>query len=128
MSRNRVILTGLIGLIAAVTSTALSLAVMRWEWIPVLVTDSLFGWAIFLFLLIFSVSEIPVMIIGMRRIAASANTKARYLALLLNCGYVFFGAVYAVPYILLTGGLALGALLASLSLVRFITSLIYLSK
>jgi hypothetical protein len=121
-------LTGLIGLIAAVTSTALSLAVMRWEWIPVLVTDSLFGWAIFLFLLIFSVSEIPVMIIGMRRIAASANTKARYLALLLNCGYVFFGAVYAVPYILLTGGLALGALLASLSLVRFITSLIYLSK
>lgn len=128
MSRNRVILTGLIGLIAAVTSTALSLAVMRWEWIPVLVTDSFFGWAIFLFLLIFSVSEIPVMIIGMRRIAASANTKARYLALLLNCGYVFFGAVYAVPYILLTGGLALGALLASLSLVRFITSLIYLSK
>ncbi|NJN95478.1 MAG: hypothetical protein HC875_15890 [Anaerolineales bacterium] len=128
MSRNNVILTGLIGLIGAVLVTALCLAVMRWAWLPVLVTNSLFGWAIFLFLLIFSVSEIPVMIVGMRRIAASANPKARYLALLLNCGYVFFGAVYAVPYILLTGGLALGALLASLSLVRFISSLIYLSK
>lgn len=128
MSRNRVILTGLLGLIAAVLVTAFCFAVMRWEWMPVLVTDSLFGWAIFLFLLIFSVSEIPVMIIGMRRIAASANAKARYLVLLLNCGYVFFGAVYAVPYILLTGGLVLGALLASLSLIRFITSLIYLTK
>lgn len=128
MSRNNVILTGLIGLIGAVLVTALCLGVMRWEWIPILVTDSLFSWAIFLFLLIFSVSEIPVMIIGMRRIAASTNTKARYLVLLLNCGYVFFGAVYAVPYILLTGGLVLGALLASLSLVRFITSLIYLGK
>lgn len=128
MSRNSLILTGLIGLIAALVLTALCFAVMRWEWIPVLVTDSIYGWAIFLFLLVFSVSEIPVMIIGMRRIAASANPKAKYLVLLLNCGYVFFGAVYAVPYILLTGGLALGAGLASLSLVRFISALIYLSK
>lgn len=128
MSRNSLILTGLIGLIAALALTALCFAVMRWEWIPVLVTGSMYGWAIFLFLLVFSVSEIPVMIIGMRRIAASANPKARYLVLLLNCGYVFFGAVYAAPYILLTGGLAFGGLLASLSLVRFISSLIYLSK
>ncbi len=128
MSRNRVILTGLVGLIAAVLVTALCFVVMRWEWVPVLITGTIYGWVVFLFLLVFSVSEIPVMIVGMRRIAASANSKARYLALLLNCGYVFFGAVYAVPYILLTGGLVLGALLASLSLVRFITSLIYLSK
>lgn len=128
MSRNSLILTGLVGLIAAVLVTALCFVVMLWEWVPVLVIGAIYGWVIFLFLLVFSVTEIPVMIVGMRRIAASANPKARYLVLLLNCGYVFFGAVYAVPYILLTGGLVLGALLASLSLVRFITSLIYLSK
>jgi hypothetical protein len=128
MSRNSLILTGLVGLAGAVVITALCMAVMMWELIPVLVTPSLYVWAIFLFLLVFSVSEIPVMIIGMRRIAASANPKARYVALLVNCGYVFFGAVYAAPFILLTGRLGLGAALAALSLVRFISAIIYLTK
>lgn len=128
MSRNSLILTGIIGLTGAVIVTALCFVVMVWELIPVLLTRSIYVWAIFLFLLIFSVSEIPVMIIGIRRIAASANPRAKYVALLLNCGYVFFGAVYAVPFILLTGRLGLGTALALLSVVRFITVIIYLPK
>lgn len=128
MSRNSLILTGLVGLIGAVVVTALCFAAMTWGLIPILVTGSIYMWAIFLFLLAFSITEIPVMIIGIRRIAASANPKAKYVAWLLNCGYVFFGAVYAVPFILLTGRLGLGALLAGLSLVRFISTLIYLTK
>lgn len=128
MSRNNLLLTGIIGLVGAVIITALCFVVMIWQVIPVLVTRPVFVWATFLLLLIFSVSEIPVMIIGLRRIAASANSKARYVALLGNCGYVFFGAVYAVPFILLTGWLGLGALLALLSVVRFITAMIYLPK
>ncbi len=128
MSRNSLILTGLIGLSGAVIVTALCLGVMIWELIPVLVTGSLYVWAIFLFLLIFSITEIPVMLMGMRRIAASANTKAKYVVLLVNCGYVFFGSVYAAPFILLTGWLGLGAVLASLSLVRFISAIMYLPK
>jgi hypothetical protein len=128
MSRNSLILTGLIGLIGAVIVTALCFAVMAWGVIPILVTGSIYMWAIFLFLLFFSVTEIPVMVIGIRRIAASANPKAKYVAWLLNCGYVFFGAVYAVPFILLTGRLGLGAVLAGLSLVRFISTVIYLPK
>ncbi|MBI1880709.1 MAG: hypothetical protein HYR94_21240 [Chloroflexi bacterium] len=128
MSRNSLILTGIIGLIGAVIVTALCFVVMIGELIPVLVTRSVYVWAIFLFLLLFSVAEIPVMIIGIRRIAASANPKAKYVALLVNCGYVFFGAVYAVPFILLTGRLGLGVGLALLSLVRFVTAMIYLPK
>ncbi|MCL4300817.1 MAG: hypothetical protein KJ077_34090 [Anaerolineae bacterium] len=128
MSRNSLILTGLVGLIGAVIVTALCFAAMAWGLIPILVTGSIYMWAIFLFLLAFSVTEIPVMIIGIRRIAASANPRAKYVAWLLNCGYVFFGAVYAAPFILLTGRLGLGALLAGLSLVRFISTLIYLPK
>lgn len=128
MSRNSLILTGLVGLGGAVIVTALCFVVILWGFIPVLVTRSLYVWGIFLFLLIFSVTEIPVMIVAMRRIAASANPRARYVVLLVNCGYVFFAAVYAAPFILLTGHLGLGAVLALLSLVRFITSMIYLPK
>lgn len=128
MSRNSLILSGLVGLIGAVIITALCFVVMGWGLIPVLITRSLYVWATFLFLLIFSVTEIPVMIFGMRRIAASANSKAKYVALLVNCGYVFFGAVYAVPFILLTGHVWLSLTLALLSLVRFITAIMYLPK
>jgi hypothetical protein len=128
MSRNSLILTGSVGLIGAVIVTALCFMVIMWELIPILVTNWLYVWAILLFLLAFSLAEIPVMIIGMRRIAASANPKAKYVALLLNGGYVFFGAVYAVPFILLTGRLGLGAALAFLSLVRFISAIVYLPK
>lgn len=126
MSRNSLILTGLIGLIGAVIITALCFALIAWGIIPILVTGSAYVWGLFLFLLVFSVTEIPVMIVGIRRIAASANAKAKYVVWLLNCGYVFFGAVYAVPFILLTGRLGLGAVLAGLSVVRFISTLIYL--
>jgi len=66
------------------------------------------------------------MIFGIRRITASANPRAKYVALLVIAGYVFFAAVYAAPFILLTGWLGLGVALAALSLVRFITALVYL--
>ncbi len=126
MSRNSVILTGLVGLVGAVILTALCLFVMATELLPALVTRPLYGWGLFLFLLVFSVAEIPVMIFGIRRIATSANPRAKYVALLVNAGYVFFAAVYAVPFILLTGWLGLGTVLAALSFIRFISAIIYL--
>ena len=70
--------------------------------------------------------EIPIMIFGMRRIATSANPKAKYVALLTNTGYTFFAAVYATPFILLTGYLWSGVAMASLSLARFISAVIFL--
>lgn len=126
MSRNSIILTSLIGLTGAVLVTALCIFVMRWNLIPPLVTDTFYAWGLLLFLLFFSLAEIPVMVIGIGRINASANPKARYVALLVNAGYVLFAAVYAAPFILLTGWLGTGTGLAALSIVRFASSLVYL--
>lgn len=130
MSRSSVILTGFVGLVGAMLFTALCLFVMTSGWITPLLTRPIYVWGLFLFLLFFSVVEIPVMIFGMRRIAASANPKAKYIALLTNAGYTFFAAVYAAPFILLAGKswleLASGVLLAALSIVRFGSAVIFL--
>jgi hypothetical protein len=128
MSQRSIILTGLGGLVGAVILTVLCLLVMVMDWIPVFVTDPSLTWIIFLFLAVFSLAEIPVMIFGIRRIAASVNPKARYVALLANAGYPFFGAVYAAPFILLTGQLGLGTAMAALSFVRFITAVIFIPR
>jgi hypothetical protein len=99
-------------------------------WIPTLITRPLFIWSIFGFLLFFSLAEIPVMIVGMRRMADSPNPKAKALVLITNSGYTFFASVYAAPFILLTGQFTLqlvaGAFLGALSVVRFITAVIFL--
>ncbi|MBN1991306.1 MAG: hypothetical protein JW953_01275 [Anaerolineae bacterium] len=126
MTRASIVLTGLIGLIGAVILTAFCVLVMAQAWIPALLTSPLIVWVLFLFLAVFSVAEIPIMIFGIRRIAASANPRAKYVALLTNTGYNFFAAVYAAPFILLTGNLWAGAALAALSLARFVSALIFL--
>lgn len=128
MSRPSIIITGAIGLIAAVMLTAFCLFIMKQAWLPTLVERPVYVWGLFLFLTFFSIAEIPVMIFGIRRIAASVNPKAKYVALLTNAGYTFFAAVYAAPFILLTGWLGLGIALAALSLVRFISTIIYLPQ
>ena len=128
MSRNNLLLTGLVGLVGAVFVTALSLWLMAQGWLPILVTSPIYVWGILLFLLAFSLTEIPVMLFGLRRIAASPNPRAVTLALLTNAGYIFFGAVYAVPLILLTGRLGLGVGLAALSVVRFFSALYFLPR
>ncbi len=127
MSRFEVIASGAIGLIGAVVLTALCLLIAQW-WLPVLLTSPILVGGLFLFLIVFSLAEIPVMIFGIRRIATSVNPKARYLALLTTTGYILFGAVYAAPFILLTGRVGLGVALAGLSVVRFITALILLPQ
>jgi hypothetical protein len=128
MSRPNIIITGAIGLIGAVILTAFCLFIMAQAWIPALVEQPVYAWGLFLFLTFFSIAEIPVMVFGIRRIAASVNPKAKYVALITIVGYTFFGAVYAAPFILLTGWLALGSALAALCLVRFISVIIYLPQ
>jgi hypothetical protein len=128
MSRSSIILTGLVGLTGAVLLTVLCFFIMTWPFIPALLTRPLVAWILFFFLLAFSVAEIPVMILGIRRIAASPTRSAKNVALMVNIGYVFFGAVYAAPFILLTGWLGLGAILAAMSLARFVSAIIYLPQ
>ncbi len=125
MSRSSLILTGLAGLVGAIFLTALCLFITIQGWIPTLLSDPAFAWGLFLFLGAFSVAEIPVMIFGMRRILASHNPKAGYVTLFTNAAYTFFAAVYAAPFILLTGRLWSGVALASLALARFLASLVF---
>lgn len=130
MTQRSVVLTGLAGVVGALFLTGLCLAIMVSDLIPVILMRPMFVWGLFLFLLFFSVVEIPVMIAGLRRIAESENPRARYIALFTNAGYTFFAGVYAVPFILLAGGstltLAAGTLLGLLTFARFTTSVIFL--
>ncbi len=130
MSRSGLIFSGLLGLAGAILLTAACVAVMVAGLIPALLNRPLLVWGLFLFLLTLSVLEIPLMVFTMRRMATSGNPRAETVVLLTNMAYTFFAAVYAAPFILLTGAtqleLGAGIALASLSLVRFISSLVFL--
>jgi hypothetical protein len=127
MTRINVVLTGLLGLIGAVIFTAFCILVMVQGWIPAILDSyPLMVWGLFLFLAVFSVAEIPVMIFGMRRMAASTHPRAKLIALVTNIGFTFFAAVYAAPFILLTGYLWAGVALAALSLARYVSAIIFL--
>jgi len=127
MTRRNLIATGLSGVIGAVLITSVSLFIMLAGWIPALIRQPVYVWALFLFLLVFSLAEIPVMIFGMRRIVDSVNPKAKYAAMLTNAGYTLFAGVYAAPFILLAGQswleLSAGGLLGALTFIRFFSSL-----
>jgi hypothetical protein len=130
MNQHNIVVTGIIGLFGAIFLTALFIFVMAIGWIPPLMSQPMLVWGSFFFLLFFSVVEIPVMIFSMRRMADSVNPRAKYVVLFTNTAYTFFAAVYAVPFIVLAGSsnfnLAAGALLASLCIVRFISSMVFL--
>jgi len=130
MTRSSVVWTGLLGLFGGVLLTLLCAAVMIQGWIPVLISRPLFVWALFLFLVTLSVLEIPVMVFSMRRMADSPNPRAKYVVQVTNVAYVSFAAVYAAPFLLLTGAsqleIAAGLFLGSLCFVRFISSVVFL--
>lgn len=128
MTRGIFVFSGLFGLTGSLLLTAVCVAVMVLGYIPVLLQDPLFVWGLFLFLLVLSVLEIPVMIFALRRMAVSTTPKANYVVMLTNMAYTFFAGVYATPFILLAGAtwqeLLAGIGLALLSVVRFFTSLV----
>ncbi len=80
-------------------------------------------WALLGLLLLFSLAEIPLMIFGMHRMAV--NTAGRRLAALTNVAFTFFAAVYAAPFLLLTGKVSISLALAGLCLVRFVGALLF---
>ncbi len=126
MSRLNIIITGLIGVFCAVLLTIFCILAVLQEWFPIFLSSGLYVWGFFLFLAFFSVVEIPVMIFGMRNIATNDNPKAAYIVLFTNAVYTLFAAVYAAPFILLTGGIWAGSALASLTLARFASSVFFL--
>jgi hypothetical protein len=118
--RSRLALSGGLGVAggAVLTGGALFL------WWHVVQEPLVAGWGTWLlltFLLVFSLAEIPIMIIGMRHMLGSPS--GRRLAILTNAAFTFFAAVYAAPFLLLTGRTGIGMALAGLSLVRLAGSL-----
>lgn len=128
LNRNSLILTGVIGVVGAMFITALCIFIAAQAWVPLVFSNTLYIWLFFLFLAVFSVAEIPVMIVGMRRIAAGDSPRADYVVLFTNAIYTLFAAVYAAPFIVLTGGIWSGLVLASLTLARFASSIIFLPQ
>lgn len=126
MTRISIALTGLVGLIGAVIVTGFCMYIVTQAWYPIIITSSWIVLTLFLFLALFSVAEIPVMIYGLRTLAVSGKPRTNTIVLITTAGYTFFAAVYAAPFILLTGNLWAGAALAGLSLVRFISAVTFL--
>ena len=129
MTRGNLIFSGLLGLFGSLLLTAVSVVVMVQGYIPVLLQNTLLVWGLFLFLLVLSVLEIPVMIFALRRMAVSTTPRANYVVMLTNMAYTFFAGVYAAPFILLTGAtwqeLLAGIGLGLLTVGRFLTSLVF---
>jgi hypothetical protein len=73
----------------------------------------------------FSLAEIPLMILIMRRLSAERADNLHVVGAL-NALYVFFAAVYGVPVSLLTGSVSWGHVLCALSIVRLVSSLAFI--
>jgi hypothetical protein len=130
MSRSNVIATGLVGVIGAIFLTAVCLFLVSADLITPPLSRRDYVLMLFLFLLFFSLLEIPLMVFSLRRMLDSVNPKAKYVAMFTNAAYTFFAAVYAAPFILLAGDstpkLVIGMGLSALSLVRFISTVVFL--
>lgn len=118
--RSQLVLSGALGVVGGAALLGGALFLLQRTGLRPLVT----GWATWLllgFLLIFSLAEIPVMIFVMRHIGKSASGQR--LVVLVNVAFTFFAAVYAFPFLLFTGRVGIGVVLAALSLVRFASAL-----
>lgn len=126
MNQPSFILTYLIGLVGAILLTAICLMVMVTEYIPLLLVNPMIIGGLFAFLFGLSVAEIPVMVFGLRAMSHSSNPNAKYALWFTQAAYPFFAGVYAGVFILLTGYLSLGTLLGALSILRFISAMLFL--
>jgi hypothetical protein len=120
--RSQLVLSGGLGLAGGAILTGGTLFLSwRMELAPII--TGLGTWVLLGFLLLFSLAEIPVMIFGMRQIIIA--TSGARLAVLTNAVFTSFAAVYAVPFLLLTGRVGIGVGLAGLGLVRFAGALLF---
>ena len=80
--------------------------------------------AVYLFLLGLALAEIPLMVAGLRAMARS-ETRADWILYSGNLAFVFFAAVYALIFILITNRLDLGLTIAGTGLLRLIAGVIW---
>jgi hypothetical protein len=123
--RSQLALSGLAGVAGGVVLTGGAIFLVRGVGLRPPVTG-LWTWALLGFLLLFSLAEIPLMLFGMRHMVGSASGARP--ATLTNAAFTFFAAVYAAPFLLLTGRIGIGIVLAGLCLVRFLSALWFVSQ
>jgi len=123
--RPLLLLSGLAGLIANAVLFSVAALIQR-----ILVPPLFSGWlagALLLFCLLLSVAEIPIMVVALRKLAADPHRKSPALLALTNALYVFFAAVYASLFVLLTGQIGPGLGLSGLGIVRLASSLVFVA-
>jgi len=120
------LLSGLAGLACNVALFLSAMLFQRWFLAPLLV-----GWLAaipLVFCLSLSVAEIPIMVVGLRKLAVDPKRKSFALLAFTNALYVCFAAVYAGLFVLLTGKVLIGAGLSALGIVRLLSSLIFVNQ
>jgi hypothetical protein len=125
--RRNLLLAGLGGLLTCGLSAVVATwFVLAWDYRPLLsypVVTLLLG----LIFGGFSVAEIPIMVLVLRRLTVERPNN-HGLVWGLNAVYVFFAAVYGVPVLLLTGAVGWGLALCGLGLLRFLTSSVFVQE
>jgi hypothetical protein len=114
--RSQLAVSGALGVIGGAALIGGALFLLQRTGLEPLVT----GWTtrvLLAFILVFSLAEVPTMICGMRYLAGSVSGKR--LVVMINAAFTFFAAVYALPFLLLTGRVGVSIALVALSLVRF---------
>ena len=114
--RSQLALSGLVGIVGGAALMGGALFVFQRSGLTPLVTGRGAMLALLGFVLFFSLGEIPLMIYALRRLTASAAGVRP--ALVTNAAFTFFSAVYAAPFLLLTGQVEVSLALAGLCLVR----------
>ena len=114
--RSRLALSGLAGIAGGAALMGGAFFVLRRSGLTPLITGRGGMLALLGFVLLFSLGEIPLMIYALRRLTASAGGTRP--ALVTNAAFTFFSAVYAAPFLLLTGQVEVSLALAGLCLVR----------
>ena len=120
--RSRLALSGLVGIAGGAALMGGALFVFQRSGLAPLVTGRGAMLALLGFVLFFSLGEIPLMIYALRRLTASAAGVRP--ALVTNAAFTFFSAVYAAPFLLLTGQVEISLALAGLCLVRLAGALL----
>lgn len=122
--RKRLVISGLVGLggwLAVVLPTAYAVGAGMWPGLG-------WGWAAWLaytFLAVVALVEMPIMVVGLRRMAAEGSGR---LLVVVNATYVFFPAVYGLSLVLATGTLPAGLSICALSPLRLLSSLLFVGR
>jgi hypothetical protein len=121
MPRKSLMLAALGGIAAAAGLTGIAIHLTVSQFVPRLIPPGLASWLLLLFVLAFSLGELPPMILALRRMVRSASDPfGSALAMLTTAAFVFFAAFYAAPFTVLTGQVVVGIALAGLCLLRLL--------